>query len=110
MICADIETLPIHTFCDSCIVYNAFPHFLDPKRLIARLAEWVKPEGHLTIAHSMGLEALRKHHAGRAEHVSREMLSKEELANILHMSGFEVCTMVSDVEKYLVSGVRLDTV
>lgn len=105
VLCGDIETLPVHLRCDCCVVYNAFPHFEDPARLIARLAGWVKPGGRLTVAHSMGLEALHRHHAGRAEQVSREMLPPDALAALFE-PWFEVQTARADAEKYLVSGCR----
>lgn len=105
VLCGDIETLPVHLRCDCCVVYNAFPHFEDPARLITCLARWVKPGGSLTVAHSMGLEALRRHHAGRADQVSREMLPPDALAALFE-PWFEVCTAGSDAEKYLVSGRR----
>lgn len=106
VICGDIETLPVSERCDCCVIYNAFPHFEDPPRLIARLAQWVKPGGRITVAHGMSLEALHRHHAGRAEHVSRPMLSPQALAALL-APWFAVDTALSDDEKYVVSGVRL---
>ena len=56
VICGDIETLPVHQQCDCCVVYNAFPHFENPKRLVGCLARWTKPNGRLVVAHGMGLE------------------------------------------------------
>lgn len=106
VLCGDIETLSPETLCDCCVVYNAFPHFEDPSRLIARLARWIRPGGRITVAHSMSLDALHRHHAGRAEHVSRPMLSPQELTKLLS-PWFAVDTAVSDEEKYVVSGVRL---
>ena len=105
VICADIETLPVHRRCDCCVVYNAFPHFPHPQALIACLASWVTPGGRLTVAHSMSLAALKKHHEGPAEHVCREMLEAHELAK-LFAPWFAVDCAVSDDEKYVVSGVR----
>lgn len=105
VICGDIEMLPVSRVCDCCVVYNAFPHFGNPVRLICRLAQWVKPGGRITVAHGMSLEALHWHHAGRAEHVSREMMDTAELAE-LFAPWFHVDLMVSDEEKYIVSGVR----
>lgn len=105
VICGDIEELPIHLLCDCCVVYNAFPHFEDPARLITRLAQWVRPGGRLTVAHGMSLAALHRHHAGRAEHVSREMLRAEELSS-LFAPWFTVDIAVSDEEKYVVAGER----
>ena len=104
-ICADMETLPVSGKYDCAAVYNAFPHFENPQRLIERLAMWVKSDGRLTIAHSMGLKELARHHEGRAREVSREMLSAEELARIF-MPYFCVDTAISDDEIYIVSGRR----
>ena len=53
----------------------------------------------------MSLEALHHHHAGRAEHVSREMMDAAELAELFE-PWLVVDTMISDDEKYIVSGVR----
>ena len=61
-ICGDMETIPISGTYDCAVVYNAFPHFEEPKRLIERLSLWVKPGGRFTVAHSMGLKELARHH------------------------------------------------
>ena len=106
VLCGDVETIPVRMPCDCCVIYNAFPHFAEPERLVERLARWVKPGGRLTVAHSMGLEALRRHHAGRAEHVSREMLPPEELALVM-TPWFRADILMSDEGRYLVSGKRL---
>lgn len=106
VICGDIETLPVTEPYDCCVIYNAFPHFPDPARLIERLSLWVKEGGRITVAHGMSLEALHRHHAGRAEHVSRPMLPPQSLAELLS-PWFAVDTRISDEEKYVVSAVRL---
>ncbi|MBE6961673.1 MAG: class I SAM-dependent methyltransferase [Ruminococcaceae bacterium] len=104
ILCGDMEMLPVTRQYDCCVVYNAFPHFEEPARLVERLSAWVKPGGRLTVAHGMSLETLHRHHAG-ARHVSREMLTAGELAAIF-APRFAVDVMVSDDEKYIVSGVR----
>ena len=104
ILCGDVETLPVTRQYDCCVVYNAFPHFEEPQRLVERLAAWLRPGGRLTVAHGMSLETLHNHHAG-ARHVSREMLTAEELAAVFS-ARFAVDVMVSDDEKYIVSGVR----
>lgn len=103
VLCGDIETVELPRQYDCCVVYNAFPHFEDPARLVARLAELLAPGGRLTVAHGMSLEALHSHHAGAAHHVSRPMLPPEQLAALM-ASALEVDIMVSDDEKYVVSG------
>ena len=65
------------------------------------------PGGRLTVAHGMSLAALHRHHAGRAEHVSHEMLRPEALAQLL-CPWFEVDVQLADDEKYIISGVRVE--
>lgn len=105
VVCGDVESIPVLRQCDCCVVYNAFPHFENPARLIARLALWVRPGGRLAVAHGMSLKALRRHHTGRAEGVSREMLEATALAEVF-APWFETDTVVSDSEKYIVGGTR----
>ena len=55
VLCGDVETVELPGRYDCCVVYNAFPHFENPARLVARLTELLAPGGRLTVAHSMGL-------------------------------------------------------
>lgn len=105
VICGDIETIPVRIQCDCCVVYNAFPHFEEPVRLLGQLSKWIKPNGRLTIAHGMSLEALARHHEKRAQHVSRDMLTPQEMKKIAS-PWFDIDIEISDDEKYVVSGVR----
>ena len=105
VICGDVEEIPVERLCDCCVVYNAFPHFESPERLVERLSHWLKSGGRLTVAHSMSLDALRMHHKGRADSVSREMLTAEELSAVF-APYFDVDVAVSDDEKFVVSGAK----
>lgn len=106
VICADIEEAVLDHPFDCCVIYNALPHFADPARLIARLAMLVIPGGRLCIAHSMGREALIRHHAGRADAVSRPIPEASALCEM-----FAPCfisdTAVSDDEQFIVAGCRV---
>lgn len=101
---ADIEECEIGLF-DRCMVYNAFPHFPNPRRLIACLAEKITDGGRLTISHSMSRAKLDEHHDGKASEVSLHLLSAEELSAIM-LQYFDVDVMISDDEMYVVSGVK----
>lgn len=59
---------------DKVVIYNAYPHFLDPKSLSKKLASILKPNGKVAILHSLSREQLTAHHSGRAEAVSRVLL------------------------------------
>jgi len=50
VLCGDIETVPLAQPFDCCMVYNAFPHFPDPARLIAHLATLLKTGGRPFVA------------------------------------------------------------
>ena len=64
------------------MVYNAFPHFPEPERLIERLAGLLKDGGCLTVAHGMSREKIDGHHSGMASKVSRGLMAAEDLAEV----------------------------
>ena len=103
VICGDIETLSLDQKFDCCMVYNAFPHFPDPKRLITVLSSHLKPDGILSVAHGMSREWINRHHEGRASKVSMGLLSEQELSNIFAQY-LEVTTVISDDTMYQVCG------
>lgn len=105
LIAGDIEELALARRFDRCVVYNAFPHFPVPKRLIDSLADKLTEEGRLTVAHGMSRAALDKHHAGAAGRVSIGLMREEELAALM-AARFNVDVVLSDDEKYIVSGVK----
>ncbi|MDR2909454.1 MAG: class I SAM-dependent methyltransferase [Oscillospiraceae bacterium] len=52
-VCADIYAL-FGPLADCCFLYNAYPHFDDPGRLISHIATLLRPCGRLTISHTRG--------------------------------------------------------
>lgn len=106
VICGDVETTDFGRQFDAVMVYNAFPHFPDPARLIERLAELTKPGGRLSVAHGMSRAALTDHHK-RASAVSIDLLHEQELAGIFSR-WFDVDVVISTDRMYQVSGVRRD--
>lgn len=102
-LCGDVETLDVGRDFDAVVVYNAFPHFPDPERLVAHLASLLRPGGVLTVAHGMGRAAIDGHHKGRASHVSRGLMSAQELAAIFEKY-LTVTTVLSTEEMYQVAG------
>lgn len=103
VICADIEEIQFGTPFDCCVVYNALPHFPDPARLIRHLAGFIKPGGRLCIAHGMSHAAVMRHHAGRAEAVSRPLPDVGVLCD-LFAPRLIADVAVSDSEKYIAAG------
>lgn len=104
VLCGDAQTLELPGDYDCCVIYNAFPHFTDPQKLIAHLSSQLKTGGTLCIAHGMSLKALHKHHE-RARSVSREMFTAEALCAML-APYFDIETAVSDEEKFVVAAAK----
>lgn len=105
VICGDVEEIDFAEKFDSVMIYNAFPHFPDPERVIKRLSECLREGGRLSVAHGMSREALLKHHSGKAKAVSRELPTAEALAKIFEPY-FKVDVIISDNEMYQVSGIK----
>ena len=107
VICGDVEEYSFDRKFDRIVVYNAFPHFPYPKRLIKILAKLLKEDGRLTVAHGMSREAIDGHHSGAASKVSNGLMSAESLKRIFD-AHFEVEVVVSNRHMYQVSGVKRD--
>ena len=107
VICGDVEEYAFGRKFDRIVVYNAFPHFPYPKRLIKTLAGLLKPDGRLTVAHGMSREAIDGHHKGAASKVSNGLMTAENLKRIFD-AHFEVEVVISNRHMYQVSGVKRD--
>ena len=107
VICGDVEEYPFDRQFDRVVVYNAFPHFPYPKRLIKTLAGLLKVGGRLTIAHGMSREAIDNHHNGPASKVSNGLMTAESLKKLFDPY-FDVEIMISNRFMYQLSGVKRD--
>ncbi len=103
ILCGDVETEDFGKQFDCIVIYNAFPHFPDPERLIARLSGLLRPGGTLTVAHGMSREMIDAHHHGAASHVSNGLMSGDELAAIFGRY-LTVTTVLSDDRMYQIVG------
>ena len=107
VICGDVEQTQFDRKFDRIVVYNAFPHFPNPQRLIATLASLLKDGGRLTIAHGASRESIDNHHKGSASKVSNGLMSADSL-KALFEPHFEVEIMISNSRMYQVSGIKRD--
>ena len=103
VLCGDVEQTDFGKLFDCIVVYNAFPHFADPERLIRCLADKLKPGGTLTVAHGMSREKIDAHHRGSASQVSNGLMSAEDLA-ALFGKVLRVTVTLSDERMYQVVG------
>lgn len=101
--CGDVEEVDLGKKFDCIVVYNAFPHFPDPERLIAVLSDMLKPGGTLTVAHGMSRAEIDHHHEGSASKVSVGLMHEDELAAIF-AKYLQVTVKISDERMYAVCG------
>lgn len=106
VLCGDIEQMPLEEKFDCIMVYNAFPHFPEPERLIRVLAGHLKPGGTLTVAHGMSREKIDHHHEGSASRVSVGLIHEDALAAMFRKY-LKLTVKISDENMYQVTGVKL---
>ncbi len=103
VICADVQDYDFGEKFDCIMIYNAFPHFPEPDKLFARLSQLLKEGGRVTVAHGMSRAKIDAHHQGSASKVSVGLMEENALAELMGRY-LTVDTIVSDDEKYIVSG------
>lgn len=108
VICGDAEEEAFSQKYDVIMIFDAFPHFVDHARLIENLSAQLKPGGRLCIAHDMSRDELNRHHWCIAQDVSSELPKADELSALLSVH-LTVDTVISDEEKYIVSGIKKDS-
>ncbi len=105
VICGDAEEYAFGKKFDAVMIYNAFPHFVNSKKLFENLASALKDKGRITVAHGMSERALQECHSGAAKNVSLPLPSKEKLSLIMS-EYFDVDFTVSDERMYMVTGTK----
>lgn len=105
ILCGDIETIDLQKKFDCIMVYNAFPHFPDPKNLIRVLSGMLMPGGTLTIAHGMSRAHIDAHHKGAASKVSVGLIHEDTLEAIMEPY-LNVTVKISNDQMYQVTGTR----
>ena len=103
ILCGDVEEVKFQKQFDCIVVYNAFPHFPDPEKLIATLSGMLKPGGTLTVAHGMSRAQIDHHHEGPASKVSVGLMHEDNLAAIFSKH-LKVSAKISNDRMYAVSG------
>ena len=105
VICSDAEEITFDDKFDCVIIYNAFPHFPNPARLIENLLKALKSGGRFTIAHGMSKKELDDIHMKSAGKVSNILPECEELKKMLEPY-FNVDIMISNDKMYQVTGTK----
>ncbi len=105
VICGDAENITFPHQFDAIMIYNAFPHFPEPEKLIENLSKAVKSGGKISIAHGMSKKELDDIHMKSAGKVSNILPECDELAELLNPY-FNVDIMISNDKMYQVTGIK----
>lgn len=104
LVCGDFYQLHLHGF-DRCILYNAYPHFMDKPALAAQLAAVLKPGGRFVVAHSSSRGTINGRHHGNAAAISVPLLpAKQEASQFTAWFAIDCCSETDS--SYLISGVK----
>lgn len=104
--CGDVQTVDFGRKFDAIMIYNAFPHFPEPEKLIANLSGLLNSGGTLTVAHGMSRAAIDRHHEGSASKVSVGLMHEDALESLFtrHLT---VTVKISNERMYQVTGKKL---
>lgn len=105
VLCGDALTQPLPGPFDCIVVYNAFPHFPQPEKLIEVLSGYLAPGGSLTVAHGMSRAAIDAHHHGSASKVSVGLMHEDDLAALMGRF-LTVKHKISNEKMYQVTAVK----
>lgn len=98
-ICDDAAIHNFEKTYDNAVIYNAFPHFADPEKLIINLSSCLEPGGKLTIAHGMSRERINSHHGSIDNSLFVDLLSIDELS-VMVGKHLRITTAVSNEKMY----------
>ena len=90
---------------DAIVIYNAFPHFTDPDRLIKRLSSFLKPGGRLTIAHGMSRDDINACHRNTGDDISNTLPEIDELKKLVNKY-LDVIICISDDKMYQIVAIN----
>ena len=105
VICGDAENIVFDKQFDVIVIYNAFPHFPNPEKLIENLSKVLKSGGKISIAHGLSKKELDEIHMKSAGYVSNILPECDELAEMLSPY-FNVDIMISNDKMYQVTGTK----
>ena len=105
VICGDAENIIFDKQFDAIMIYNAFPHFPEPLKVIENLSKALKTGGRFTIAHGLSKKELDEIHQKSAGAVSNVLPECDDLAKMLSPY-FNVDIMISDDKMYQISGTK----
>ncbi|MFA6829189.1 MAG: class I SAM-dependent methyltransferase [Bacilli bacterium] len=87
---------------DFIIIFNAYPHFLEPKKVCLSLANAIKPNGYFAILHDISRKTLHQCHS-HCQNISRELETPEKEAAVFE-DDFKILRSEESDSHYLILG------
>jgi len=91
---------------DAVVFFNSYPHFIDKITLSKKLAEIIKENGKLIIAHSLSKAEINGFHTGESVSKISVRLEEAEVEAAKFKEHFSVDTTVDDDELYFIKLTR----
>lgn len=105
IICDNALTFDFQKQFDRIMIFNAYPHFENPEKLIEKLSKTLKSGGRFSIAHGASREEIQQCHSGVAKNISLDLPEANEVANIVSKY-IKIDTIISNSEMYMISGIK----
>lgn len=105
IICGDAQTYQFDQQFDVAIIFNAFPHFMEPEKIITATAKNLKYGGRIAISHDMGRQELDHHHQKKASEISIPLLHQDDLVKLM-TPYFDIDVVVATTDMFQVSGTK----
>lgn len=107
-IAADVLEMELpENYFDCIMCYSMFPHFLDKKAAVAKLARHLDKHGKLVISHSQSREAINNLHGNASGAVQNDRLPPvDTIREYYREAGLKTVVEVDDEEMFVVIGCK----
>ncbi len=95
------DDLPSESF-DAVICFGLFPHLRQKEKALRNMNQALKPRGLLIVAHALGSEEIKAHHASAESSVMNDTIPEEaEMRHLLKSTGFSNISIEDEQGCYL---------
>lgn len=105
IICDDAQTYQFDQQFDVAMIFNAFPHFMEPEKIIIATAKNLKYGGRIAISHDMGRQELDHHHQKKASEISIPLLHQDDLVKLM-TPYFDIDIVIANNDMFQVCGTK----
>jgi ubiquinone/menaquinone biosynthesis C-methylase UbiE len=91
---------------DAAIIYNAYPHFPDKRRLVRHVFDMLRDGGRVMVAHGDGREKINHHHMKGTARGLSQPLKPVELEAGEFSEFFNLDVLVDTPDIYMLSGIK----